>query len=490
MLMDNNKKNVAVFCKPNYTEDFQDVQTSEKNTIENMLGNREVIQKVNPILVIDSDGKDLLEKFFSRSLVECQKIIDEKFETCAESIKEYINSSELPAKNLREDFISVGQDIKISEPLNYKKFIKNLENFYGKTEKIFPQLNTLNKYLERFKFMKKVGIKLNDKSDSAYINIAKQIFEKINDMTDHFTLMGEYRSERIDRRLRLFGCIIGTSDLCSESSDLNQWDEIVVNSVHSLLLDQSITASGANLTFLSPYWFKKSNISIDLSGKDGERVTGIQTSREGRPGNPGCPGGNFYGHCNAMFSEGNLNIISNGGRGSNGTNGTTGAQGIDGYDIEDPEFVSENTEEYTFNTKKIKIYRIAKRGERGAQGYSGGARGLGGNRGSITFNLLQEINTVTENGRDGAEGMPGAGGLGGLYPDIQETFEDHNETSFGKVKRVVLRRLAQTGMGIVSVGIVPLYTGISALVNTHSIRPNNENISDENVRAPSGTNRR
>lgn len=488
-LKDKSKKNVEVFCTPKHTRNLQDLQKIERESIESMLKERTAIQKVDPILVIDPAGKVLLERFFSRSLIECQKIIDETFKNVDESIKGYIESSKSSVKTLRDSFAGIGKQIRI-DSLSPEKFTETLEIFHSKTSEIFRQDNNFHKHLERFKFMKKLTIGL-DNQDPANVRIAEQIIESINKISEKFSLISECRLETADKRLKLSGGIVGTSDL---PENISHFSEIDVFSLHSLVLDKDVKASGANITFFSPNWVKKSEVKIDLSGKDGEKVIKKPASGDGLRGKPGSPGGNFFGNFKNIFGERSLTIISKGGKGSNGTKGAQGEKGEDGYTLEAPESLdnfSDILEKYIFNTKKISTSKGAVRGKKGGQGFSGGAKGLGGNKGTIELDLpvLKEmIITIAEDGNDGKAGKAGKGGSGGLYPDIPETFEEHNETAFGRVKNVGLRRVAQIGTGLLSIGVIPIVTGFSAWLHSYTNK-NNCNIElyeNSKRRAPSG----
>lgn len=492
-LMNRQNKKVGVFSFPKYTKTLKNVLKNERNTIEGILGRLKPIKKSKPNLILNDEGKNLIKDFFSNELTKCSEIFEKCDRDFEVSLKNYIKlkKKKLTSVKLRDHFKKVGEEIKIITSAETEAFVRIIGKFSQETNDFLLLDKSVKKLVKRFKFMEKIGVGFNSEMGSLCSKSAKDTIVKIKTLSKKIKLMSSYKFEKVEKIIRLSGYIIGTSDL-HEKILAQGLEKIEVFSFHSFLLDKDIEAFGANLIFFSPYWFRRGVVTINISGRDGENLSGQISENDGLPGNPGFPGGNFYGRYREIFGKRSFTIRANGGNGSNGSDGGIGKNGTDGVSL-DREFVegSRKEKEEIFNKTVTKRYRIAKKATKGAQGYSGGAKGLGGKSGEVSLNSekgtpYKDFEKFTIDGKDGKSGNPGKGGLGGLYPDICEFYEVKDEVSFGRIKNKAIRRAAQIGMGIITVGTVPLYTGVAALWNSEDNMPSNNDVMENPSRALSG----
>lgn len=228
---------------------------------------------------------------------------------------------------------------------------------------------------------------------------------------------------------------------------------VYINASSTVYFDQNITKQGVHLNVIAPNWYVAKPCTINLSGKNGndlgkaQPASGIDSSEcgqkgsDGKPGNYGENGGNFYGQCRNIINHHNLKIISNGGNGGKGEDGGDGAKGIDGanaacislyyYYNEDTEDVyrgyygtTVNTDfDFVFcNKRDVKIYKLdGTKGTKGGNGGKGGKGGYAGNGGVIKI-VDYDSNSLSiaykaNNGKNGIDGEGGQYGTGGRHGD-------------------------------------------------------------------------
>ncbi|KAF8789863.1 hypothetical protein HNY73_007772 [Argiope bruennichi] len=215
---------------------------------------------------------------------------------------------------------------------------------------------------------------------------------------------------------------------------------------------------------IAPKWEIVDQVTIDLSGSEGEsrmgpldlfrhrtRSKATNGSRpgakgtDGKPGGPGEPGGVFIGIGDHFLNGGNLTIKADGGGGGAGEHGGDGYNGKDGEsppdragDIPIP---CENScsEVQGFKCKAISYhffpahcygygegrycypdsysctYKIfGKPGEKGGDGGNGGHGGNGGEPGKVTLFELDGDSGIVKTTNKGVEGEKGNGGKGGI----------------------------------------------------------------------------
>ncbi len=81
---------------------------------------------------------------------------------------------------------------------------------------------------------------------------------------------------------------------------------------------------GVSLRIETTKFFIPNEVTMDLSGKDGEQeqIASTTPSTNGKPGEPGESGGNYLVVAAEFIGLDNLTVISNGGKGGNGQNGS------------------------------------------------------------------------------------------------------------------------------------------------------------------------
>ena len=204
------------------------------------------------------------------------------------------------------------------------------------------------------------------------------------------------------------------------------------------LSDRKLGSS--NLTVIAPKWnVTITNAKINLSGLDQDQypegrekaLSGTIAGSNGEGGLAGLPGyygGNFFGFGNVFKNEGNLELVSNGGKGGMGQNGGDGVEGQKGIDalISDVDVKSSSIPKSNKShaTSEIIEYYY-KEGSVGKKGGIGGVGGLGGKGGSggcikicdVQKNSVMSIKSQSSPGNDGVSGDRGADGFHGLYGD-------------------------------------------------------------------------
>ena len=159
---------------------------------------------------------------------------------------------------------------------------------------------------------------------------------QLNPIIEYFFAGCNSSSVSVDgSTVKIAGNFILASKVVSSGYIPTNMKTVVIDAWDTLFLDATIDARSINQNNTFDVVMIGSTIqsfgqSIQLSGSDAH-TKGGQTAAagmDGVDGEPGGKGGNFLG----MFShkEGDLAVVSNGGRGGNGQNGADGASGIDG----------------------------------------------------------------------------------------------------------------------------------------------------------------
>lgn len=112
---------------------------------------------------------------------------------------------------------------------------------------------------------------------------------------------------------------------------------IDVFAMNRVFLDETIQANGVKLTIVAPMWEVGSSdvVTVSLNGQDGEDLAPAVNSQalsdngtSGRQGNPGRPGGHFFGVGDVFLKPELLRIEANGGDGGDGQDGGRGNEKV------------------------------------------------------------------------------------------------------------------------------------------------------------------
>ena len=153
-------------------------------------------------------------------------------------------------------------------------------------------------------------------------------------------------------------------------SDIKKWHakHTAIYAYKDFYLDQDIKLNGpASLSIISPIWYLKKTIEINLSGQKGashsyDAASGSNGYGErggngsnGKDGEHGKDGGTFYGIAHKLFANAgsSLNIDVSGGDGGNGQKGGDGGKGGKGRDY-DERVVREEGEVYLSKLTKVR----------------------------------------------------------------------------------------------------------------------------------------
>uniref|UniRef100_A0AC35GSZ2 Uncharacterized protein n=1 Tax=Panagrolaimus sp. PS1159 TaxID=55785 RepID=A0AC35GSZ2_9BILA len=165
---------------------------------------------------------------------------------------------------------------------------------------------------------------------------------KIQKMFD--TIKFTFYSENGDEVLDVSGRFIDWKEISNVFFDKyneTSIDHIRICGVQEIILNDSLTFPGKNLSIMAPSIFVPHLIILDLSGKDATdngkndilAKSGINSGENGENGDDGIAGGsagNLLLLSSKIINEANLKIVLNGGNGSKGQDGGNGAIGSDG----------------------------------------------------------------------------------------------------------------------------------------------------------------
>lgn len=203
------------------------------------------------------------------------------------------------------------------------------------------------------------------------------------------------------------------------------------------------------LIFIAPTWEVIDSRHINLLGVDGDHTKAnrigmrllLKTSKDGKPGLPGEPGGLFFGIGDRFINGDKLTIAANGGNGGTGQDGTNGENGRDGkppllrscpgfcengmnnglacleicqyYVRKRWEFLPIDNS-YSRMVYSCGISRAGEEGTQGEDGGNGGAGGKGGFPGNVTLVELDQNSSIVMQLKRGKDGMGGKGAIGGI----------------------------------------------------------------------------
>ncbi|MDL0417510.1 hypothetical protein QQP00_19545, partial [Clostridioides difficile] len=196
--------------------------------------------------------------------------------------------------------------------------------------------------------------------------------------------------------------------------------------------------SGKNIVLLTEkLHIPEGTYSINVSGKDAEKLVGessIYDGMNGRNGNNAGTSGDIILSFKEIEKRGELKLYVDGGRGGNGQDGKKGDTGITGEAGANAKIGSKKESKEFANVKGTKYYVV--KAEKGKQGGTGGTGGNGGNAGLGSKSgqvyllgkaplLKSAISKKDGNhglaGKGGSGGAGGAGGLGGIRGIYEET---------------------------------------------------------------------
>lgn len=243
--------------------------------------------------------------------------------------------------------------------------------------------------------------------------------------------------------------------LGKEFFNSNKIKFINVFALNTIFIDKNLSLENKfTLTFIAPDWKVIGTKVIKLDGVNGKALDGTagweMIKRDGRPGQAGGPGGNFFGVGKKFIDGINLSISVNGGAGGPGQEGSKGSSGGNGsspsvpgsamfyfgcyntscengedYNGYDCNFISSQPYSYKTAIKSSLYYRLCqisygtpgKVGENGGDGGKGGRGGLPGDIKLVELNDYSGILVYNNTGQDGYDGVGGEGGSGGFSGD-------------------------------------------------------------------------
>lgn len=180
------------------------------------------------------------------------------------------------------------------------------------------------------KFLEKVGSNIDPEIGNISVN-----FYKLDKMKRVFnvTMSGALDIVCLPGKFIAKGYNVRMNDIVFHPCFDNAKD-IEVMAINKLFLDANITKTGsAKLSIISPTWEIVGNITINLSGLNGEShepaaaPDGSYSSRNGifgKPGKPGMTSGSIFYIGKTFINDQNLEIILNGGKGGPGQHGGNG----------------------------------------------------------------------------------------------------------------------------------------------------------------------
>ena len=305
------------------------------------------------------------------------------------------------------------------------------------TEQKLNNVNGLVDYV-----INELELKIDHKMDlKSYVGHLSGAEQSVKDLiTTAADLVTEPQYDMVQQsRWRVSGPVLLLSQILSRILEKknragNSCQEIHICASRVIYVDCDWFISGMSVALSAPHVRVEgaSIRTIKTSGNNAEEFSdrqakhGNSTGLSGEHGKDGAAGGtagHFSISC-AHLSNGQLQVVANGGYGADGQHGGNGANGQNGYDGSDGEIDSpKSADEYDINVWGVDKYKVAngKSGKSGTPGGNGGwagTGGQGGHGGHIFWNISATgksnfCKPENSRGADGRQGNAGEGGRGG-----------------------------------------------------------------------------
>lgn len=422
------KEALAVFCKPSSETSKNgqpykapDFLIDQRDSIINAI-NKIEFKKVEP-------GHFNIPKSLEleTGMAQALKILKLHAASWLTKYVKGIPKIKVPVSELEKLEASIRQVKHLDQEAYLNDYVKGIEllKTHREYNSIIKEANSLTEEIKFISSLSNTNSLINWRKE---IDIDKLLYEPI--LQEIQKVQSKTHYDNKDGKVKYFGYSVKLSDVAGYVSgkEVKSVQVFVMNEVE---LDQDFESSRTNLTLISPKWRVSTGVNINLSGANGVEQSSAEVGCDGKPGNPGCSSGNFYGLGSEFTGLDNLTLLLNGGNGGDGQKGGDGVKGIDGRSakIQDVKPIEEYLWKSMIADRVTYNYYLVK-GEAGSIGGNAGKSGVGGEGGysgecKITQyerigkeqDICEQLYKIEakkgEKGRDGEEAKLGLRGRNG-----------------------------------------------------------------------------